>query len=109
MSDDIRIPLVEEQAHVEKRRTAENVRVRTTTETEHVIMHDAVRREQIEVTRVPIEREVPSAPSIRIEGDVTIVPVLEERLVVERRLFLVEEIHLVQYGERRLPGEPCGV
>lgn len=94
MTDDLRIPIIEEQAHVEKRSTTEQVRVRTTTETERVIMQDAVRREQIEIKRVPIEREVASAPAIRTEGDLTIVPVLEERLVVERRLFLVEEIHL---------------
>ena len=33
MTDDIRIPIIEEEARVEKRPTAEHVRVRTTTET----------------------------------------------------------------------------
>ena len=46
------------------------------------------------VTRVPIGREIAEAPAIRIEDDLTIVPVIEERLVVEKRLFLVEELHL---------------
>ena len=35
-----------------------------------------------------------SAPQIRTEGDVTIVPVLEEVLVVEKRLVLKEELHI---------------
>lgn len=34
------------------------------------------------------------APEIRTEGDVTIVPVLEEVLVVEKRLVLKEELHI---------------
>jgi stress response protein YsnF len=38
--------------------------------------------------------ELAQAPAIRTEGDVTIVPVFEERLVVEKRLFLIEEVHL---------------
>jgi stress response protein YsnF len=61
---------------------------------EKVVVRDALRREHVEVTRVPVDREVAEAPPIRSEGDVTIVPVLEERLVVEKRLFLVEELHL---------------
>jgi stress response protein YsnF len=94
MNDDLRIPIIEEQAHVEKRSTSERVRVHMTTETEHVLVQDVVSREDIEVTHVPVGREVATAPAIRTEDGVTIVPVLEERLVVERRLFLVEEIHL---------------
>jgi stress response protein YsnF len=37
---------------------------------------------------------VESAPEIRTEGDVTIVPVLEEVVVVEKRLVLKEELHI---------------
>jgi len=37
---------------------------------------------------------VETAPEIRTEGDVTIVPVLEEVLVVEKRLVLKEELHI---------------
>jgi stress response protein YsnF len=33
-------------------------------------------------------------PSVRQEGDVTIIPVVEEILVVERRLVLKEEVHI---------------
>lgn len=90
-----RIPIIAEQASVTKRVVGlEHVSVRTTSEERHVVIHDEVRRDSIEVVRVPVDREVAEAPEVRIEGDVTIVPVLEERLVVEKRLFLVEELHL---------------
>jgi stress response protein YsnF len=53
-----------------------------------------VQREIVEVTRVPIDRMVETAPEIRTEGDVTILPVVEEVLVVEKRLVLKEEVHI---------------
>jgi stress response protein YsnF len=108
MTEDYRIPIIEEEAHVEKRSTTERVRVRTTTETEQVLVQDVVSREHIEVTHVPVGQEVPAAPSIRTEDGVMIVPVLEERLVVERRLFLVEEIHIrktIREEQVELPAE----
>jgi len=46
------------------------------------------------VQRVPINRYVEVAPGIRSEGELTIIPVLEEVLVVERKLLLKEEIHV---------------
>lgn len=89
------IPIVAEEAHVVKRASeTERVTVRTAPEEEQIVLHAALSREQVDVTRIPIGREVAEAPPVRTEGDVTIVPVLEERLVVEKRLFLVEELHL---------------
>ena len=46
------------------------------------------------VDRVPIGSFVNEAPAIRQEGDTIIVPVFEERLVVEKRLFLTEELRI---------------
>jgi len=95
MAEDLRIPIVEEEARVVKRATdIERVTVRVATEEEQVFLRDELRHEQVEVSRVPVDREVAEAPAVRTEGDLTIVPVLEERLVVEKRLFLVEELHL---------------
>lgn len=95
MPDDIRLPIVEEEAHVLKRATdIEHVTVRTLPEQEQVVVRDEVRREHVEIKRVAVEREVDRAPDVREEDGVTIIPVLEERLVVEKRLFLVEEIHV---------------
>jgi stress response protein YsnF len=95
MSGDIRIPIVEEEALVTKRQGAtEHVSVQTRTSEHEVVVRDTVRHEHVEVTRVPVEREVAEAPGTRVEGDLTVISVMEERLVVEKRLFVVEELHL---------------
>lgn len=95
MSDDLHIPILQEEARITKRSVAtEQVNVRISSKDERVVLRDEVRHDRVEVTRIRVDREVAEAPSVRTEGDVTIVPVLEERLVVEKRLFLVEELHL---------------
>ncbi len=46
------------------------------------------------VSRVPVNRVVDTIPEVREEGDTLIVPVVEEELVIEKRLVLKEEIHI---------------
>jgi stress response protein YsnF len=41
-----------------------------------------------------VNREITTAPEVRTENGVTIVPVIEEVLVVEKRLVLKEELHI---------------
>jgi stress response protein YsnF len=89
------VPVVEESAIIGKRQVVTgHVRVRTVTDTVEELAHASVQREDIEVTRVPIDKVVETAPEIRTDGDVTIVPVLEEVLVVVKRLVLKEELHI---------------
>lgn len=89
------VPLHEETASIGKRRI-ERGRVRVTTKvTEHEeIVRQELEREDVEVVRVPMNRAVDARPDIRQDGTTTIIPVVEEVLVVERRLVLREEIHL---------------
>jgi stress response protein YsnF len=61
-----------------------------------------LRTDRTEVTRVPVGRWVESPVPVRQEGDTTIVPVLEEVLVVEKRLMLKEEVRITRYREQRL-------
>jgi stress response protein YsnF len=89
------IPLVEETATVGKREVVTGrVRVQTVTDTVEELAHADVQRETVEVTRVPVDRVVETPPEIRTDGDVTILPVVEEVLVVEKRLVLKEELHI---------------
>jgi stress response protein YsnF len=91
------LELVEETATLEKRdRITGRVRVSTRTETAEQLVSAALEQQDVDVTRVPVDREVDIAPPIRTENGVTIVPVLEEILVVEKRLVLREEIHIRQ-------------
>lgn len=90
-----KIPVVEERLAVDTRRVATgHVRVETRTETVEDIAEAELESAEVEVIRVPIDREVDVAPEITTDGDVTIIPVVEERIVVERRLILKEEIHV---------------
>ena len=93
------LPLVEEALRVGKRRVETGrVRVSVSTETEERLLRETLRTERAEVERVPVGRELAEgeqAPVARREEDGTlVVPVLEEVLVVERRLVLREEIRL---------------
>ena len=89
------IPIVEEEARLDKRSVVTGkVRVRTSTETVQQMVGGDLTEEFVEVERIPVDREVAEAPRVRTEGDVTIVPLVEEVLVVEKRLVLKEEIHL---------------
>ncbi|WP_262032159.1 YsnF/AvaK domain-containing protein [Microvirga sp. Mcv34] len=100
------IPLVEETATISKRQVVSGrVRVRTITDIVEELASADVQREDVEVTRVPVGRMVEMAPEVRTEGDVTIVPVLEEVLVVEKRLVLKEELHI----RRRVAAETVEV
>ena len=93
------LPLVEETLLVGKRRVETGrVRVSVNTETEERVVRETLRSERAEMERVPIGRELAAgepAPAMRQEPDGTVVvPVLEEILVVERRLVLKEEIRM---------------
>jgi uncharacterized protein (TIGR02271 family) len=88
------ISVVEEQASVDKLDRTSRVRVRTETETHDTTASAELQGVEIEITRVPMNREIASMPEVRTEGDVTVLPVVEEVLVVEKRLFLKEEVHV---------------
>lgn len=92
---DLVIPLVEERAFVTKRNVETGrVRVATRVEEREQLIRGELARDEVEIRRVPRNVEIDSVPEIGQVGDVTIVPVVEEVLVVEKKLMLVEEIHL---------------
>ncbi len=89
------IPLVEERAVVSKRVVPKGrVQVSARVEQREEVVEADLMHEEVEIDRVPVGVEVNAVPPVRQEGDVTIVPVVEEVLVVEKRLVVVEEIHL---------------
>jgi stress response protein YsnF len=89
------VPLAEEEAHVLKRSVSKGkVQVRTVVETFDEIAAETLGTEDVEVVRVPVGRVVTEAPDIRTDGEVTIVPVLEEIMIVEKQLVLREELHI---------------
>lgn len=89
------IPIVHEVASIGKRKV-ESGRARVTISvTEHDQTISALlMRQDLAIERVAIGRTVPEAPPIRREGDVIVVPVMEEVLFTEKRLVLREELHI---------------
>jgi uncharacterized protein (TIGR02271 family) len=83
------IPVFEEELSVAKR-VVETARVQVSrvTHNHQQMVDELLRHEKVEVERVPVDRPIEAMPSIRQEGDVTIIPVVEEVLKVERRLVL---------------------
>lgn len=89
------LPLVDEELRVEKQSVLTGkVRIRSVHDHVEELAQATLKEERVEVTRVPIGREVEAKPEMRTEGDVTIIPILEEIMVVETRLVLKEELHV---------------
>ena len=88
------LPLYAETLVVTRRKTHGTVRVSTVTHEHEQLVDEALTHERVEVEHVPIGRTVEAVPPIREEGDTTIFPVVEEVVVVERRLVLKEEIRV---------------
>ena len=89
------IPVLAETLEVSKRSvTTGRVRVSTHTETREESAEVELDRTAVDVVRVPIGRIVDEVPKIRNEGDTTVLPVIEERLVVVKQIFLKEELHI---------------
>jgi uncharacterized protein (TIGR02271 family) len=94
------LPVVEERLEV-GRRTVETgaVRVRKYVEDVPAEVTDPLIVERVEAERVPVGRVLDAPIGIRYEGNVTIVPVIQERMVTRKELVLVEEIRLTRHRE----------
>ena len=89
------LPVVEERVRIDK--TVEQGRTVTVTTrpvTETETLSQKLAHERVTVERVPIGQVVSEMPSVREEGDLTVIPVVEQRARVVVEQVLVEEIHL---------------
>ena len=91
------ISIVEEQVVLHKRKTlTEGVRVRTTVHEDEAVIDEPVATETVEVERLPLDRWVEGPVPVRQEGDTTIITLLEEVVVVEKRLRATEEVRITR-------------
>jgi uncharacterized protein (TIGR02271 family) len=91
------IPIVEERAAILKRRTlTEGVRVRTVVREEEATVEEPVASEAVDVERVPLGNWVEAPVPVRQEGDTTIITLIEEVVVVEKRLRATEEVRITK-------------
>ena len=91
------VPLAAEEIEISRRRIVTgNVTVRTVTTQSETEIDEILTNTRVEIERVPVRVFIDEVPAVRTEGDVTIIPVIEE--IVVKRLFLKEEVRL-----RRVP------
>lgn len=95
------VPVVEEEAAAGTRRVKTgSVRIDKHVEKRMRRIAAPLIHDDVEVRRVPVNRVVDEAPPVRTKGNTVIVPVVQEELVVTKRLVLKEEIHLIKRRTR---------
>lgn len=89
------IPLVEDEVRVDTR-VVELGHVTVQKKVDEFLDERAVslRHQQVEVERVPIDRIIDAIVEPYFDGDVYVVPVIEEEIVITRRLRLKEELRI---------------
>ena len=91
------IPVVEERAVVVKRKKLTGgLRIRTVVHEDEEVIDEPLASEEVGVERVPLDRWVDAAIPMRQEGETTIITLLEEVVVVEKRLRATEEVHITR-------------
>ena len=91
------IPLVEERAVILKRKKLTGgLRVRTVVRENEEVIDQPLTTDEIEVERVPVDCWVEAPVPIRQEGETTIITLLEEVAVVEKRLRATEEVRITR-------------
>jgi stress response protein YsnF len=95
------IPVAAETLTVGRRivETGRGVRVVKTVAEHEAVVDEPLGLDEVQVERTTLNRwlsEEEDLPSVRQEGDVTVVPVLEEVLVTTKRLRLREEIRITR-------------
>jgi uncharacterized protein (TIGR02271 family) len=89
------IPLLEERLVTSKQVVETGrVTVRTVIEERDATVREQLERAYVDVERVAVNQEVEIPPPVRHEGDTTIIPVVQEVLVVQKKLVVTEEIRI---------------
>jgi uncharacterized protein (TIGR02271 family) len=93
--EETHFPLYAEDLTVSKRQIpGDVVQVGTITRENEGFVDETLNHKRVQIDRIPVDRQVDAVPPIRQEGDTTILSVVEETVVVGRRLILKEEIHI---------------
>ncbi len=91
------VPVIEEELTSGRRQVKTGaIRVEKRIIEEAKVIDLPLVREVVDVRRVPKNEIVRSVPATRKVGSTLIIPVVEEEIVISRRLVLKEEIHLIK-------------
>ncbi len=95
--EDIVVPVIEERLTTNAQwRQAGSVTLHLRTEEVPETVEEYVTREELEIEEVAVGRVLADGemPTQRQEGDITIIPVIEERLVMVKQRVLAKEVHI---------------
>jgi uncharacterized protein (TIGR02271 family) len=96
-SDNLKLTLLAEELTVGKEALETGrVRISKHTHTREVAIDEDLLKESAEIETIPIGRQLFEMPMVRQEGETTIIPIVEEVLHTERRLFLKEEVRITR-------------
>ncbi|MBA4121692.1 MAG: YsnF/AvaK domain-containing protein [Acidobacteria bacterium] len=99
-SERLVVPILNEELKISREKVVTGgVRVHKTVQERTETVDQPTFEEKIEVERVTVNQFVDAPPPVRYEGDVMIMPLLEEVLVVEKRLVLREEVRISKRRE----------
>jgi uncharacterized protein (TIGR02271 family) len=94
------IPVIQEKLMVDKRIVETGVtRIKKEIHEREEIIDLPLIKDEVQVERVLVDQFVEELPEVRHVGETLIVPVMEEVLVVEKRLLLKEELHITKVSK----------
>ena len=100
--DEVVVRLHAEEVSVAKKRVVTGqVKVEAITRENEQLVEELLEQDHVEIGRTAIGKQVDKAPEVREEGDTLIIPILEEIVVVERRLVLKEEVRIRRVREKQ--------
>jgi uncharacterized protein (TIGR02271 family) len=94
-NEPIVVPVLVEELEVQKRLVETGkVRITKVVHERETLVDEPLFHDNVAITRVPMQRVVDGPVPVREENGTTIISIVEEVLVVEKRLMLREEIHI---------------
>ena len=93
-----KIPIIQEEVQITKEVVESgSVRISKSVHEVEEMYNIPISYEEHDVQRVTLNQLIDTAPpAIRYEGDTMIIPILREEVVVQKRLVLVEEVHVTK-------------
>jgi uncharacterized protein (TIGR02271 family) len=102
-SDNNVVPIIHEEIVIQKRVVdTEKVRLEKTVRQHEEHLDIPLSSTFYEIERVIVNQPISHAPEIRQEGETTVYPILEERPVLTKQLFLKEELRVTKRTEERI-------
>ncbi|WP_439882479.1 YsnF/AvaK domain-containing protein [Pontibacter sp. MBLB2868] len=91
------IPVIEEKLNIGVREIEKGkVTVSKEIHEEVVTVDEPFVSEEVDIQRVAKNISIDKAPEVRHEGDTMIIPVIKEEVIIQKRLVLVEELHITK-------------